>query len=142
MVPTLAGPDAARIMRVLHLALTGGLLVIGATFVFLIRLQGPLVGAAISPLVFAVPSLGQVAFAVIVFRRRIPSRPSNQSIQDYWSSAEVRGASVILWALLEGAGLLAGVGYLLTGRLVAGSGVLVALVALIATRPSGLEGEQ
>jgi hypothetical protein len=96
-------------------------------------------GATIPGIAFAAVAVTQIGVALLVFRRRIPSRPFNQSVEDYWSVNAVRSSSIVLWALLEGAGLFAAVGYLLTGALAAAAVGLVALFALITVRPSRLE---
>ena len=132
--------NASRSVRLLHLALAGGLAAVSVVFVVLVKvLRGPLGGEAIPSIAFAAVSVTQIAVALLFFRRRIPSRPFDQSVEAYWSVNAVRSSAIVLWALLGGAGLFAAVGYVLTGALAPGAAVLVALFALITASPSRLE---
>ena len=134
--------SASRSARLLHAALTGGLALVGAIFVVLLRvLNGSWGGARIPAFAFAGIALVQIGFALTVWRRRIPPRRLEQSVEDYWSSNALRSSCIVLWALLEGAGLFALVGYLLTGGIVAAAIGLVALLALVGVPPRRLEGE-
>jgi hypothetical protein len=90
----------------------------------------PMVGLVLAA--FAAAMLG-VAHAVL--RPRFPPRSANQSDDDYWSTNETRVSAIILWALAEGAGLLAGVGYFLTGRVPAVAVGAAAVVVLMSLRP-------
>ena len=98
-----------------------------------------------APLALAVPQmvglvLGALAAAILgvayaVLRPRFPQRSASQSEDDYWSTNETRASAIILWALAEGAGLLAGVGYFLSGRVLAVAVAAAAVFVLIAFRP-------
>jgi hypothetical protein len=92
-------------------------------------------------IVFAAGALVQVGVALAVVRRKIPARRYDQSVEGYWSANEVRGPSIMLWSLLEGAGLFSAVGYLLTGGTLPGTVALIALFVLVSVRPSRLEDE-
>ena len=134
--------DPSRSARLLHAALAGGLALAGVVFALSVAvLKGPLGDAPIPAVAFAAVALAQIGVALAVFRPRIPARRFDQSAEDYWSSSEVRGRSVVVWALLEGAGLFAAVGYVLTGGIAAAAVALIALVALLGVRPLRLEGE-
>lgn len=101
-----------------------------------------------APLAVAVPAIVGLALAALaaavlgvaygVLRPRFPQPSTNQSPDDYWSTNEARASAIILWALTEGAGFLAGVGYFLTGRLVAAAVAAAAVFVLIAFRPMQL----
>src|SRR5688572_14793368 len=57
-----------------------------------------------------------VALAFLVFKPRVPLRAPGQSFEQYWATPEVGAKALPVWFLLEGAGTLASVGYLLTGE--------------------------
>jgi hypothetical protein len=136
-------PNAARIVRILHAAVFGGLVVIGLTFALVLRLalQAPLVPAAWIGVVLAVLALAVLAVAVSALRPRIPERRADQSADLYWSDARNRGLAIVLWVVVEGAGVLAAVGYFLTGSLVAAGALAVVLGAMILLGPARLSGE-
>ncbi len=133
--------SAARGARILHLALAGGLALVGGVFFVLESAGGPWGGARIPGVGFAAVSVAQIVVALGWFRPRVPARSFNQSVEDYWSSADIRGAAILVWALLEGAGLFSWVGYLLTGGIFPAAAALLALVLLVGVRPSRLEGD-
>ena len=83
--------NAARGARILHLALVAGLALVGGVFFVLENAAGgPLGGARIPGVAFAVVSIAQIVIALGWFRQRVPPRAFNQSMEDYWSSADVR----------------------------------------------------
>ena|SRR5437867_2241777 len=131
---------AASATRIIHAALAIGLVLVGATFVVLLRVLGrsfrfgPSIGYVTAGL-----AVVNTTVAVAFLRPRIPQRRADQALDDYWLMNEVRGASIIVWALIEGAGLLSWVGYLLTGRLVSAATAVLAIWGLIMVRPSRLE---
>jgi len=129
-------------MRTLHASLVLGVILVGAVFFFLLRTIPPsFPRASMLSFVTAGLGLGNIAAALGVFRSKIPQRAIDQAPEDYWTSNEVRGIAIVMWAIIEGGGLVAWVGYLLTGTPVpAGVGVL-AIAALILVRPSRLEGD-
>ena len=68
---------------------------------------------AYAPAAIAVALLGVVLFVV---RRRVPGRPPGLSVEEYWSNPEMGGKVASIWFLLEGGGIIAGVGYFVTGE--------------------------
>jgi len=134
--------DAARGVRILHAALAIGLSVVAATFVLVLRSLGPLLTT--TPLIgYATVGLGLANLAVVVgfFRPRIPQRPVDQLPDEYWATTEARAAVIVIWAMIEGAGLISLVGYLLTGSVVPAAVAALAIVTLIVLRPALLEGD-
>ena len=107
--------NAPRVVRILHTALLGGLILSGATLYLARRLsQPPPVGEArVLTLVLAVVSVGVLVIAVGMLRPRVPERRSEQNPEAYWTDAS-RAAAIVLWAAIEGAGLVGAVGYFLT----------------------------
>jgi len=91
-------------------------------------------------LILAGIGVGLVAVASTLARRRIPERASDQSPDTFWANADATGGAIVLWALIEGAGLVGWVGYLLTGVTAAAVAAVIAIGALVVFRPSRLEG--
>lgn len=56
------------------------------------------------------------AIAVFIFRPRVPRRSPAQSLDQFWSAPDVAAKMLQIWFYLEGAGMLAAAGYLLTGE--------------------------
>jgi hypothetical protein len=132
-----------RSTRILHAALVIGQILVGATFFLLIRVQGPLAGG--SPMIgyaTAGLALAILSVAFVFLRPRIPQRSTDQSPNDYWSRAEVRGAAIVIWATVEGAGLFSWIGYLMTASIVPAAVGVVAIITEFALRPSRLEGDE
>lgn len=132
---------AARAVRVMHLALVLGVILAGAVLVYRTFTVGPLLpGAPILGYVTAAFALVNLALATGLLLPRIPSRSSAEAPDDYWTRSEVRAATIIVWAVLEGSCLIALVGYFLTGSLAAGIVAAVAMAALALARPARIEG--
>ena len=134
--------NAPRVVRILHTALLGGLILSGATLYLARRLsQPPPVGEArVLTLVLAVVSVGVLVIAVGMLRPRVPERRSEQNPEAYWTDAS-RAAAIVLWAAIEGAGLVGAVGYFLTAAAAPTVAYALALAALVLFRPARLEGD-
>lgn len=127
-------------MRILHVALTMGLVVVAGVFIMLRQSTtarfsvGPTLG-----LILAGLALVQLAVVLGFLLPRLPLRTADQSPDQYWSTV-ARPDAIMLWVMTDGAGLASWVGYLLTGTVVpAGVGVL-AIAALILLQPGRFEG--
>ena len=137
-------PQAAQTARVIHGALLGGLLAIAAVFLFLVfgMHVGPLMPegkttAMIGYLLAACALLSMVAgFALL--KPHVPTRSSGQDAAAFWSAA--LGPAISVWAVVEGSGIMAAVGALLTGLLAPAIVVVIALGCLVMVRPSQLDG--
>jgi hypothetical protein len=137
--PPVAG---ARGARILHAALVIGSILVGIVFFFVVRRNGPALGdVPLAGYLTAGLGLVELAFAIGFFRPRIPQRRMDQGPDEYWMTNEARGAAVLVWVMVEAAGLIAWVGYFLTGRAVPAAVAALALVTLITLRPSRLEGD-
>jgi hypothetical protein len=77
--------------------------------------------------------------AARVIRPTIPERRFDQSSDAYWGDDVVRGRAVVLWALTEGSGLMAVIGYYLTDDLLPAIALVAAVLAMIVFRPTRLE---
>jgi Na+/melibiose symporter-like transporter len=133
----------ARAVRLMHAAMTAGCVLVGGVFVLVRRLgQGPtLAGQATIGVVLAVAGVALLAVAAALVRPRVPERVANQTAEAYWTAAETRGPAIVLWAMVEGAGLVSLVGYLLTGGVPPAVATALAIVTLVLFRPTRLEGE-
>lgn len=129
---------AARVVRVLHGVLLAGLVVSGAAFFVVLRMShGPLMrGVPLIGPVLVGCAVAVLGAAVTVLRARIPSRSPAQAPDAYWEDAGTRASALVLWAVIEGAGLLAATGYLLSGGMVPAV-VFAAAVATIALHGPG-----
>ena len=130
----------ARAIRVLHVAMTLGLVLIAGVFLSLRRLKP---GFDVWPpigLVTAGFAVVQLAAVLGILIPRMPRRPADQSPDDYWMTV-ARGDAIIVWAMLEAAGLLSAVGYLLTGAVASTATGVVAIVALALMGPARFEGQ-
>ena len=135
-------PSAARGQRIIHLGLLVGLALVGATFFWLLRVQGgPLASPPRVGFVLAGVAVAMLGVALIVLRGRIPARRFDQSADAYWGTNEARGPSIVLWAAIDAAGLLAWMGYVMTGHIAPAAVAVVSIVALALLRPSRLEGD-
>ena len=130
-----------RGVRIIHVALVIGLVLVAAVF-YILRQQpgvsfgfGPSIG-----LIMAGIALVSLVIALSFLAPRVPPRPADQTPDVYWTRNEIRGAAIILWAMVEGAALLSWLGYLLTGAWVPAAVGLLAIAALTLLRPARLEG--
>jgi hypothetical protein len=131
----------ARAVRVMHAALVLGVILAGAVLVYRTLTVGPsLRGTPILGYVTAAFALVNLAVAAAFLLPRIPNRSSAEAPDDYWSRNEVRTATIIVWAVLEGSGLIALVGYYLTGGLAPVIVAALAFAALAVARPARIEG--
>ncbi|HWC75054.1 MAG TPA: hypothetical protein VG454_14055, partial [Gemmatimonadales bacterium] len=131
----------ARAIRIMHAAMVTGVSIAGVVFVVLVRLVHMSFGlsADLGRLLAAI-GLGIIVVAVYFLRPRIPQRPGDQSPDDYWTRSEIRGAAVLLWVVIEGAGLIGWIGYLLTSSVAPALTSLISILSLILVSPSRIEG--
>lgn len=66
--------------------------------------------------------------AVVFMKRRVPERRGGEPIRDYWTRPEVVQPALLVWFLIEGAGILASVAFALTA-VAAAAGVMALCVA-------------
>lgn len=129
----------ARTIRILHIAMTLGLLLLAGVFFALRRLkQGFDVWPPIG-YVTAGFAIVQLAAVLGILMPRMPQRPADQSPDDYWTTV-ARGDAIIVWAMLEAAGVLSAVGYLLTGTAPPAATGVLAIAALALLNPARFEG--
>ena len=67
--------------------------------------------------------------ALFVFKPQVPERSPGQSVEQYWSVPGVGAKVMSVWFLMEGAGMLAAVGYLITGEPIAAIAAGLTIVA-------------
>jgi hypothetical protein len=104
---------------------------VAAAFIVVTYLRkAPVLADDTAPLVRFGPafvSVAMMAVALLGIKRRVPDRMATQAIDAYWSDQQVGTRVALVWFLLEGAGTLAGVGYLLTGESVSALAMIVAI---------------
>lgn len=131
----------ARVMRLMNLALTLGLSLMAVVFV-LLRRTGQAPALDIPPVAgtaLTVAAIAMLVVAIAVVRPRIPPQASEQTTDMYWGDATVRMTVIMLWAAVEGAGLMGAVGYLLTGQTAPGIALVLAILTLVSLRPARFE---
>jgi hypothetical protein len=121
--------------------LGAGLIVIAVVFLAMTRL-----GAAplrpvddFTPFILYATSgvaIALMALALMVFKPRVPARTGGQPVAEYWALPAVGAAAALVWFLLEGAGLIATIGYALTGQMVSALVMGVAIVTFWLCGPS------
>ena len=81
-------------------------------------------------------ALGACALSLFL-RRRIPQRPSDESVDLFWTTAAT--PALLTWAPLEGASLLAVFLYARTGASPTSAVAAVAMLLFVALNPAHLE---
>ena len=127
---------------VLHRSLVTGLLMLTAVMiVFKSGAVGPrpanvnpMLGHALSALSFVL-----VAVAVLLLKPRVPAREAWQQVDQYWSS--VTRTILPMWFVMEAAGMLAIVGYFLSGHAVAAVAIGVSIGVFIWYGPNAFAQE-
>lgn len=143
MGPLQMTPPNGRSMRILHGALTAGLALAGAALVFLRRTQSlPTMVPPVTGIALAIAAISTLAVALAVVRPRFPTQRPDQTADAYWGDTTVRGTAIVMWAGVEGAGLLAAVGYLLTGASAALIALMLAILTLASLGPRRFEQDQ
>ena len=104
----------------LHLFLGIGLVGLTLAFVVLRYLgipEMPRPGRITLVVAYALSGLALVlaAVALVVLKPRVPGRPAEQSVGEYWATPEVVARVMPVWFLLEGAATIAAAGYFFTG---------------------------
>ena len=138
-------PSPATTARIIHAAITAGVVILFAVFLFLrtrMRPEFPAETAGILKWV-AVAVLVASAFGSYLVRSRIPApapAPASGSGRDEWWKA-VQPKAVVCWAIAEGGGLAAlAVGWITGNTTLMALGAGVALAMLFVSRPGALEG--
>jgi hypothetical protein len=114
--------NGAATIPLLHRFLGLGLLALAAAGFVLVYLG---VGPLLRPdslsrtlgYVFSGSAVVLAAVAFLIFKPRVPDRPSTQTVEEYWATPHVAIKILPVWFLLEGAGSLSALSYLLTGEL-------------------------
>jgi hypothetical protein len=78
---------------------------------------------------FSALSVVLIAVALLFLKPRVPARRERQPVEEYWSS--VTGAILPMWFIMEAAGMIAVVGYFLTGQTVAAVAIAVSIGVFI-----------
>jgi hypothetical protein len=127
-------------LPLLHRFLGIGLIILAAVFAG-VRFAG----VELLPQGAVAQTIGQVmvglagvlmAVAWLVHAPRVPRRPPGVSVTDYWSTPEVAERVTPLWFLLEGAGILASVAYLMVGDVLSTVATVITIVVYWAAGPN------
>ena len=76
------------------------------------------------------------AVALFVLKPVVPARLPGQSVEQYWTMPEVGPKAFLVWTVLEGAGMVAAMGYLITGEFVCAIATVLAILAYWLCGPS------
>jgi hypothetical protein len=128
----------AMTARLLHASLTLGVVLFGLVTHFVVRPARSEVAMepiAINVLVGA--SLAITMLGALVMRPRVPRRNTDESADLYWTTATP--SALMMWAVIEGGGLLGVVAYLLNGSLAAMIAAATSVAVLIALTPGRVE---
>jgi hypothetical protein len=79
------------------------------------------------------------AVALLFLKPRAPDRKPGQSVEQYWSAPETNARVIPVWFLLDGAGTIAAIGYLLTAEPVSLTVSVLAIVAFWLCGPSAFD---
>ena len=138
MTPPTTNAAPAKTIRILHAALTSGVVLFALVVHFVLRpamaQDAPFAPATSSALLVA--SLCASA-AGLVMRRRVPRRSSGQSADLFWTAASA--PALITWALFEGAGMLAVIDYARTGQSAALIFAGIGVALMVAFHPARFE---
>ena len=135
--------STVRVVRILHAAMLGGLVAAGGTLVLVRRLVPlPALGESriLAPALTTAAGL-LLTIAWLALRSRIPARRSEQSADAYWGVPSTRGSAIVLWGVVEGAGMIAAVGFFLTGGGATAAAFAIALGTLLLLGPGRLQGD-
>jgi hypothetical protein len=86
----------------------------------------------VTPTIAYVPSVIAVALLVValfVLRPRVPGCPPGLSVEEFWSTPEMGGKVLPIWLLLDGAGMIAAVGYVITSQPASAFAMCLAIAA-------------
>ena len=76
---------------------------------------------------------------VFVLKPRVPARKPGQSTAEYWSTPETVKQIMLVWFLIEGAGVFSAVSFLMTGHAAAGATMVLAIVVFWIVGPDTFE---
>lgn len=91
-----------------------------------------------SPVAYVFPgaSIALLAVSFLVFKPRVPQRSMGEPVEQYWSTPQVVAKALPIWFLMDGAGIIAAIGYFLTGEPVSALVAGLAIVAFWLTGPN------
>ena len=124
-------PQTNATVTMFHRMLGIGATLLAVVMVFLrSKADPPLVddqSTSVIAYLFASISLVGIAVAIMVLTRRVPERSITQPVDAYWAAPGVLPAANLVWFVLEGAAILAIVGYYMTGHLAPAATMVVGL---------------
>ena len=74
--------------------------------------------------------------ALMLVKPQVPERRPGQSVDAYWSDQSVASKALLVWFLIEGAGVLATIGFALTGHALTAITMCLAIVVFWMNGPN------
>jgi hypothetical protein len=131
-------------VRLLHLALIGGLSMISLIFlvvVFVLRTAPGLEPGTETTIIAGVltaAGLTSLTVGLFVMKPRVPRRTADQTVEAYWGGPARPGA-LLVWVMAEGGGMIGAVGFLVTRSYFPALVTLGALGVLLTNGPGYFE---
>ncbi len=120
--------SAAALYRFLGLGVTAVALVFaGLNYAGIAPILPPGERPAVIAYALVLVSVVLMAVALLVIRPRMPRRLGQQPLHEFWALPAVNPNALLLWFILEAAGMVANVGFLLTGHSLLVVAILLAL---------------
>jgi hypothetical protein len=126
-----------KMINIIYLALGAGMLFSVAMFAFMVESGTvPVNNDLTFALQIAVPVLAVAGFAAGKFMYSMFGKKAKEDSNDANKIMQYRTATIIVWALLEGPGLFAGISYFMTGNKIFLAFFAMIFVGFIISKPS------
>ena len=114
---------------------------LAVAFLGIMALLGPLLGEPNESSNLMAYGISAIALlvgivAVVFVKPRVPERRPGQSLDAYWLDQNVASSAMLVWFLMEGAGILATIGFALTGHILTAVTMCLAIVVFWMTGPN------
>jgi hypothetical protein len=80
-----------------------------------------------------------VLIGVFVLKPAVPARRAGQTSAEYWAAPKTVQKAMSVWFIVQGAGTLAAVGFLMTGHAVAAAAMILAIAVFWIVGPETFE---
>jgi hypothetical protein len=138
MRPQTTNPAPAKTIRIMHAALTSGVVLFALMAHFVLK-PAMAQDASFPPTISSALLVASLCACAVglVMRRRVPRRSTDQSADLFWTAASA--PALITWALFEGASMLAVFDYARTGQAAALVVAAIGVALMLAFHPARLE---